>query len=140
MRSARRRFSPKSFRSHSSVQGNPCAALAANPKNTKESENLKTETKALEEQFETTERQLKQEQHKLIRLQNRAKFLKGSERKKRNHRLITLGAMVESIEPKVKELSPKEFYFLAERIFLLDSVQELVAHAVDNRLDPEDGD
>ena len=99
--SARRRFSPKSFRSHSSVQGNPCAAYAANP-NTKESDNLKIKTKALEEQCETTERQLEQEQHKLIRLQNRAKFLKGSERKKRNHRLITLGAMVESIEPKVK--------------------------------------
>ena len=108
--------------------------------NTKESGNLKTKTKALEEQFETTERQLEQERHKLTRLQNRVRFLKESERKHRNHRLITLGAMVESIEPKIKELSPKEFYFLAERIFLLDSVQELVAHAVDNRLDPEDGD
>ena len=48
--------------------------------------------------------------------------------------------MVESIEPKVKELSPKAFYFLAERIFLLDSVQELVAHAVDDSHETEDGD
>ena len=94
----------------------------------------------MEEQFETTERQLEQEQHRLYRLQNRASYLKKVQRKQRNHRLITLGAMVESIEPKVKELSPKEFYFLAERIFLLDSVQELVADAVDDRLDPEDGD
>ena len=107
---------------------------------TKESGNLKAKTKALEEQFETTERQLEQEQHRLYRLQNRASYLKKVQRKQRNHRLITLGAMVESIEPKVKELSPKEFYFLAERIFLLDSVQELVADAVDDRLDPEDGD
>ena len=106
----------------------------------KESENLKAKTKALEKQCEATERQLEQEQHKLIRLQNRAKFLKGSERKKRNHRLITLGAMVESIEPKVKELSPKAFYFLAERIFRLTSVQELVTFATDNHLDTEDGD
>ena len=94
----------------------------------------------MEKQCETTERQLEREQHKLTRLQNRASYLKKVQRKQRNHRLITLGAMVENIEPKVKELSPKEFYFLAERIFLLDSVQELVAHAVDNRLDPEDGD
>ena len=106
----------------------------------KESENLKAKTKAFEKQCETTEQQLEQEQHKLIRLQNRAKFLKGSERKKRNHRLITLGAMVESIEPKVKELSPKTFYFLAERIFRLTSVQELVVYATDNNLDTEDGD
>lgn len=108
--------------------------------NTKESDNLKTKTKALAKQCESTEQQLEQEQHKLTRLQNRASYLKKVQRKQRNHRLITLGAMVESIESKVKELSPKEFYFLAERIFLLDSVQELVAHAVDNRLDPEDGD
>ena len=100
----------------------------------------KTKTKALEKQCEATERQLEREQHKLTRLQNRASYLKKVQRKQRNHRLITLGAMVESIESKVKELSPKEFYFLTERIFLLDSVQELVAHAVDNRLDPEDGD
>ena len=126
------------FRSRSSVQGNPCAAYAANPK--KESGNLKAKTQALEKQCEATEQQLEQEQHKLIRLQNRAKFLKGSERKKRNHRLITLGAMVESIEPKVKELSPKAFYFLAERIFRLTSVQEFVAHSVDTRVNPEDGD
>ena len=108
--------------------------------NSKESGNLKDKSKALEKQCEATERQLEQEQHKLIRLQNRAKFLKGSERKKRNHRLITLGAMVESIEPKVKDLSPKAFYFLAERIFRLTSVQELVAYATDNYLDTEDGD
>lgn len=94
----------------------------------------------MEKQCETTERQLEQEQHKLTRLQNRVRFLKESERKHRNHRLITLGAMVERIEPKVKELSPKEFYFLSERIFLLDSVQELVVHAVNNRVDPEEGD
>ena len=58
----------------------------------------------------------------------------------RNHRLITLGAMVESLEPKVKELSPKVFYFLAERIFRLTSVQELVAHAVEDNHETEDGD
>ena len=138
MRSARRLFVVKSFSSQCSVQGNPCATYAANQK--KESGNLKEKTQALEKQCEATERQLEQEQHKLIRLQNRAKFLKGSERKKRNHRLITLGAMVESIEPKVKELSPKAFYFLAERIFRLTSVQELVAYATDHYLDTEDGD
>ena len=94
----------------------------------------------MEKQYESTEQQLKQEQHKLNRLQNRVSFLKESERKQRNHWLITLGATVESIEPKVKELSPKTFYFLAERIFLLDSVQELVAHAVEDNHETEDGD
>ena len=108
--------------------------------NTKESENLKTKTKALEKQCETTERQLEQEQHKLIRLQNRASYLKKVQRKQRNHRLITLGAMVESIESKVKELSPKAFYFLAERIFRLTSVQELVEKVSEKYRIIEDGD
>lgn len=69
------------------------------------------------------------------RLENRAAYLKAVERKQRSHRLISLGAMIESIVPKVKELSPQQFYVLAEQIFSLNSVQELVAHTAD-----EDGD
>ena len=140
VRSARRRFSPKSFRSHSSVQGNPCGALAANPKNTKESENLKTETKALEEQFETTERQLEREQHKLTRLQNRASYLKKAQRKQRNKRLILKGVAVETIVPETVSLSQTEFYSLAETIFELLHVKELVQKAVADHEASKDGD
>lgn len=134
MRSARRLF-----RSRSSVQGNPCAAYAANP-NTKESENLKTKTKALEEQFETTERQLEQERHKLTRLQNRASYLKKAQRKQRNKRLILKGVAVESIMPDTEYLSQEDFYLLVEQIYQLDAVQELVEKASEKHRIIEDGD
>ena len=133
VRSARRLF-----RSHSSVQGNPCAAYAANPK--KESENLKTKTKALEKQCETTERQLEQEQHKLIRLQNRASYLKKAQRKQRNKRLILKGIAVETIMPDTEYLSQEDFYLLVEQIYQLDAVQELVEKATEKYRIIEDGD
>jgi hypothetical protein len=138
--SARRRFSPKSFRSHSSVQGNPCAALAANPKNTKESGNLKTKTKALAKQCESTEQQLEQEQHKLTRLQNRASYLKKAQRKQRNKRLILKGVAVETIMPDTEYLSQEDFYLLVEQIYQLDAVQELVEKVTEKYRIIEDGD
>lgn len=134
VRSARRLF-----RSRSSVQRNPCAAYAANP-NTKESENLKTKTKALEEQFETTERQLEQERHKLTRLQNRASYLKKAQRKQRNKRLILKGVAVESIMPDTEYLSQEDFYLLVEQIYQLDAVQELVEKASEKHRIIEGGD
>ena len=83
----------------------------------------------MEKQCETTERQLKQEQHKLIRLQNRATYLKKAQRKQRNKRLILKGVAVESIMPGTEFLSDVEFYALAEQIYQLDAVQNLVKRA-----------
>ena len=108
--------------------------------NTKESENLKTKTKALEEQCETTERQLKQEQHRLYRLQNRASYLKKAQRKQRNKRLILKGVAVETIMPDTEYLSQVDFYYLIEQIYQLDAVQELVEKATEKYRIIEDGD
>ena len=108
--------------------------------NTKESDNLKIKTKALEEQCETTERQLEQEQHKLIRLQNRASFLKKSQRKQRNKRLILKGIAVETIMPDNEYLSQEDFYYLIEQIARLDAVQELVEKISEKYRIIEDGD
>ena len=45
-------------------------------------------------------------------------------------RLVTRGAAVESIAPSVKEMSEVEFYELAEKIFALPEVQNLIAKEV----------
>ena len=108
--------------------------------NTKESGNLKTKTNALEKQCETTERQLEQEQHKLTRLQNRASYLKKAQRKQRNKRLILKGVAVETIMPDTEYLSQEDFYLLAEQIYQLDAVQELVERATEKYRIIEDGD
>lgn len=107
---------------------------------TKESENLKTKSKALGKQCETTERQLEQEQHKLTRLQNRASYLKKAQRKQRNKRLILKGIAVETIMPDTEYLSQEDFYLLVEQIYQLDAVQELVEKATEKYRIIEDGD
>ena len=94
----------------------------------------------MEQQCETTERQLEQEQHKLIRLQNRASYLKKVQRKQRNKRLILKGVAVETIMPDTEYLSQEDFYLLAEQIYQLDAVQELVEKASEKHRIIEDGD
>ena len=49
------------------------------------------------------------------------------ERQKRAHRLITRGAAIESIAPSVKKMSEVEFFELAEKIFALLEVKNLIA-------------
>lgn|GEM_PF-4085871 len=94
----------------------------------------------MEKQCETTERQLEQEQHKLTRLQNRASYLKKAQRKQRNKRLILKGVAVETIMPDTEYLSQEDFYLLAEQIYQLDAVQELVERATEKYRIIEDGD
>ena len=94
----------------------------------------------MEKQCETTERQLEQEQHKLTRLQNRASYLKKAQRKQRNKRLILKGVAVETIMPDTEYLSQEDFYLLAEQIYQLDAVQELVEKATEKYRIIEDGD
>lgn len=94
----------------------------------------------MEEQFETTERQLEQERHKLTRLQNRASYLKKAQRKQRNKRLILKGVAVESIMPDTEYLSQEDFYLLVEQIYQLDAVQELVEKASEKHRIIEGGD
>ena len=49
-----------------------------------------------------------QYQHQVQRLENRIRYYTEGERKKRNHRLITRGADVESVAPEVRGMS--QFY------------------------------
>lgn len=84
----------------------------------------------IEEQIKQTEQKLKQESRRLARLKNRKAYYESGERQKRAHCLITRGAAVESLAPSVKEMSDVEFYELAEKIFALPEVQNLIAKEV----------
>lgn len=75
------------------------------------------------------EKELRQTKHRYQRIEQQIKYLQDGERKKRNHRLITRGAAVESVAPAVKGMSEREFYELSERIFDLPEVKALLPKA-----------
>ena len=81
----------------------------------------------IEEQIKQTEQKLEQESRRLARLKNRKTYYENGERQKRAHRLITRGAAIESIAPSVKKMSEVEFFELAEKIFALLEVKNLIA-------------
>ena len=76
------------------------------------------------------ERQLVQLQHKVQQYENRIAYCKKGERQKRTHRLITRGAAVESVAPRVKVLTEVEFYAFVESVFALPEVQALLSEAI----------
>ena len=78
---------------------------------------------------------LEQYQHRLDRLENRAKYLNKAERTARTHRLITRGAAVESIAPEIKAMAEVPFYGLMEQILSLPEVRNIIQSA----LSKEDG-
>ena len=84
----------------------------------------------IETKIKEIETELEQETHNLARLKNRKTYYENGKRQKRTHRLITHGAAVESLAPSVKEMSGVEFYELAEKIFALPEVQNLIAKEV----------
>ena len=84
----------------------------------------------LEAERAACERQLVQLQHKVQQYENRIAYCKKGERQKRTHRLITRGAAVESVAPRVKVLTEVEFYAFAESVFALPEVQALLAEAL----------
>ncbi len=81
----------------------------------------------IETKIKEAERELEQENRRLARLKNRKAYYENGERQKRAHRLITRGAAIESIAPSVKDMSEVEFYELAEKIFALPEVQNLIS-------------
>lgn len=83
----------------------------------------------LEYDAAAAEKKIRQLTHQVERIERRAKYLEDGERKKRNHRLITRGAAVESVAPVVKGMSEGEFYELAERVFALPEVQAILTKA-----------
>lgn len=84
----------------------------------------------LEAEIATKEKQIVQLQHQNQRYDNRIRYLTDGERKKRNHRLITRGAAVESIAPLAKILTETEFYTFAEKTLALPEVKGLLMEAV----------
>lgn len=76
-------------------------------------------------------RQIRQTQNQYQRIMQKIKYVEDGERKKRNHRLITRGAAVESIAPGVKGMGEGEFYELVEHIFDLPEVKAILPKAGD---------
>ncbi len=83
----------------------------------------------LKQEKTETEQKLAQYQRRKARLENRIRYLSDGERKKRNHRLITRGAAVESIVPAVKGMGEPDFFSLMDRVFSLPEVRKLVKDA-----------
>ena len=69
---------------------------------------------------------MRQTKHRYQRIEQQIKYLQDGERKKRTHRLIIKGAVIESVAPTVKDMGEREFYELAQRIFDLPEVKELL--------------
>lgn len=71
-----------------------------------------------------------QAQHESERLGRVVEYFEGKERRARTHRLITRGAAIESVMPKLKVLSEKDFYSLTESVSALPEVQRLADEAI----------
>ncbi len=87
----------------------------------------------LQKELDEATAKLEQYQHQGQRLENRLRYYTEGERKKRNHRLITRGAAVESVVPAVRGMSERDFYRLMENVFSLPEVTALVNRAVDQQ-------
>ena len=86
----------------------------------------------LEAEKAENERKITQLQHKKQQLENRIAYYEKGERRKRAHRLITRGAVVESVAPQTKDLSETAFYAFAEQVFALPDTQRLLKEAGGN--------
>ena len=71
--------------------------------------------------------------HQAQRLENRFCDQQEAERKKRNHRLITRGAAVESVAPEVRGMSERAFFLLMEKVFSLPEVTALMSQVTDQQ-------
>ena len=87
----------------------------------------------LQKELDEANTQLEQYQHRCQRLENRLRYYTEGERKKRNHRLITRGAEVESVAPEVRGMSQTAFRLLVEEVFSLPEVAALVSRATDQQ-------
>ncbi len=87
----------------------------------------------LQKELDEANAQLEQYQHRCQRLENRLRYYTEGKRKKRNHRLITRGADVESVAPEVRSMSQTAFRILVEQIFSLPEVAALVSRATDQQ-------
>ena len=87
----------------------------------------------MERELAKANAKVEQYQHQSQRLESRLRYYTDGERKKRNHRLITRGAAVESIAPEVRGMNERAFFLLVEKVFSLPEVAALVSHATDQQ-------
>ena len=73
--------------------------------------------------------------HRYQRAQNRKDYFEAGERKKRNHRLITKGAAMESIDSRLKDFSETEFYECMEKIMEHPYADRIVRSVISERSD-----
>ncbi len=85
----------------------------------------------LKKEYAENVAKIEQYRHKVQRLENRIYYYIEGDRKKRNHRLITRGAEVESVAPELRGMSQSDFRILVKQIFSLPEVAALVRHAAD---------
>lgn len=100
-------------------------------------EKLKEEKNGVEEELAAAMKKQEQIEHQLQRAENRADFLKDNERRRRTHRLVIKGAIVEDIAPCLKDCSDQEFYGLMDEIFSLPQVQGLIMARQENKQEEE---
>ena len=113
--------------------------MAESKKKKTKIEKLKEEKKSVEEELDTATKKQKQIEQQLRRAENRAEFLKDNERKRRTHRLVIKGAIIEDIAPCLKYCSDQEFYNLMDEIFSLPQVQGLIMTRQENAQEEQDG-
>ena len=94
---------------------------------------MKKTREELEKECAEAKAKVEQYQHRGQRYENRIRYYTQGERKKRNHRLITRGAAIESVAPEVQGMSERAFFLLMEKIFSLPEVAALVRQATDQQ-------
>ncbi len=102
-------------------------------------EKLKEEKREIEEELTKAAKKQEQIEHLLQQAENRADFLKDNERRRRTHRLVIKGAIIEDIAPCLKNCSDQEFYNLMDEIFSLTQVQSLIMAQPENDQEEQNG-
>ena len=113
--------------------------MSESKKKKTEIEKLKEEKKDVEEELAKATTKQEQIEQQLRWAENRANFLKDNERRRRTHRLVIKGAIVEDIAPCLKYCSDQEFYNLMDEIFSLPQVKGLIMAQLDNEKEEQDG-
>ena len=113
--------------------------MSESKKKKTEIEKLKEEKKDVEEELAEAMEKQEQIKHQLQRAENRADFLKDNERRRRTHRLVIKGAIIEDITPSLKNCSDQEFYNLMDEIFSLPQVKGLIMAQLENEKEEQDG-
>ena len=113
--------------------------MSESKKKKTEIEKLKEEKEGVEEELAEAMKKQEQIEHQLQRAENRADFLKDNERRRRTHRLVIKGAIIEDITPSLKNCSDQEFYNLMDEIFSLPQVKGLIMAQLENEKEEQDG-